>query len=361
MTVKLHQVACHAQYTGLVKHLGAVNAVWFHTADRQEGCTTVIVLFEVGNKVFYVVFVLGDDVLQTSAECGFDGDLQFRFYLKQVCHNTTDVLVQFRVALGVLHQVLHGVGVAFVVVGKFLQHLDSAVFAAECLLRTVEFLVLLELAVLKVLDLLAKVGGGFYKFVTLLAQTVVPGKQLSLVAFRLGKFVGEFLFLDGNLSQTVVQGCRFRFKRHKAVVCVGDSRCDFVQFGASRFRFVGDRFHASADVCVLQVCRSRFLVQCYALDFATFVCFRKVGVCPLQFFDGFRRFGNLLFGDFDFTLETVDTSLHRVALTARFTDFFGKLYLTLAKSRQIAFDVVTFVRYGVKSVVDVGKLRFSEE
>ena len=63
---------------------------WTDTAHREKGCTSITVLFQKFNHHLGSLFIICNDILDTSAKCCLNSDLIIFVYLDQICNNALD-------------------------------------------------------------------------------------------------------------------------------------------------------------------------------------------------------------------------------------------------------------------------------
>ena len=110
-------------------------ALSFHTGQRKECCTTIPVLFQIGDHFFGSRFVLCYDVLNIATQCSLNRCLIFFLYLNQIRYNTQNSFV----AAFLFHNPANTVSISVITLRNIPQRIQSGLILVKCSLFFFEF------------------------------------------------------------------------------------------------------------------------------------------------------------------------------------------------------------------------------
>ena len=110
-------------------------ALCLHTGQRKERCTTIPVLFQIGDHFFCGRLILSYDILNAAAQCRLNRCLVFFLHLNQIRYNTQNPFV----AAFLFHNPANTVSISVITLRNIPQRIQSGLILVKCSLFFFKF------------------------------------------------------------------------------------------------------------------------------------------------------------------------------------------------------------------------------
>ena len=147
----MDQTVCRSDHALLFERLRiSYSSASVHARERKKCRPSELVLLQEGDHPFRRLFIVCDNILDTSSKSGLDGDLVLFVHLDDISHNTDQAFFP----VPVCHDFPDAVPVSVISLGNVFQRFQSGGLSVVCGLADPQFFLFLRQFFLKAADLL---------------------------------------------------------------------------------------------------------------------------------------------------------------------------------------------------------------